>query len=629
MIKRFRLKPTSVAVAALTGAALAPQAEAVNLATDGIGEVAIAPYYTTRDGWQSLINVTNTQDRPVVVKIRFHEGRNSRDVFDINVALSGFDVFTGVIKQGESGPVFEVTDLKDDGSLDTCVIPHQKTFNLSPGGQLAFSGTDDRGNSNADGGPVDTDRLSEGYVEFIVLGNTQASSGIGSDIENHICTGTGGTSPGGSVQNAFATTDSDSDGDPNILETAQQFGEPINALKYNYRLLNPDRGVEVAGHAVTWANFYNPAGGPDDQTVADAGCTITRGEERDAASPTPGSGTDWDPNDGLGLSCPNLITAQVPFDFLEPTLNDAYPAVANWWDDSANVATTVTPGTTDAYRVVFSDENDGDALLSSHPRGVDALSLTIQRAAVINEWSSNSNLGVATNWVVTFPTKGFYVDQGDGRQFAVIDGDRDETVYCDIGNDGNCDDGDSGGVGGDGIADSQVQVPYPPFAKAFAQTIVNAPSSAKSCSKVQFDRFDRQENSISITGDVIPSPAPVLPTAELCFETNVLTFNGQSVLGSQYATDVDTTPLLPSQAGWLWLDLTTDDAANAAATVQLIDNNGATLTVDGGLEGYSGLPVIGFLVKQRTFGDVTKNFGSAIDHAYQRVKNELVINTMI
>ena len=34
-----------------------------------IGEVAIAPYYTTRDGWMTLINLTNTRPVPIVVKV--------------------------------------------------------------------------------------------------------------------------------------------------------------------------------------------------------------------------------------------------------------------------------------------------------------------------------------------------------------------------------------------------------------------------------------------------------------------------------------------------------------------------------------------------------------------------------
>jgi hypothetical protein len=100
-MKPLNLKRLSAACSAtLASAMLASGAGAVNLATDGIGEVAIAPYYTVRDGWQTTMNVINTQDRPIVVKVRVHEGQNSRDVLDFNVALSAYDVFTGVIRGG-------------------------------------------------------------------------------------------------------------------------------------------------------------------------------------------------------------------------------------------------------------------------------------------------------------------------------------------------------------------------------------------------------------------------------------------------------------------------------------------------------------------------------------------------
>jgi hypothetical protein len=302
----------------------------------------------------------------------------------------------------------------------------------------------------------------------------------------------------------------------------------------------------------------------------------------------------------------NLITAQIPYPFLEPSLNDAYPVVGNWWDDGLNDVVSVVPGLVDTYRSV----NPGGVLANVTPdiRGVDAVSATIQRASAVNEWSNESALGVATDWVITFPTKGFYVDQGDGRQFSVISGDRDEAVYENY-------------AAGTPPVLTQWQVPYPPFAQAFKQQIPDDVTSAKSCNKAKFDRMDREENSISISGAVIPSPAPVLPTENLCYETNVVTFNGESVLGSTTAVDIDTTPLLPAQAGWMQLQLYTDDAANPAATVDLTDNASTPniQSVAGGLEGWSGLPVIGYMVKQRTFaGNVSKNFASSIDHGYTR-----------
>ncbi|MGH8557137.1 MAG: hypothetical protein ACRESZ_06675 [Methylococcales bacterium] len=640
-MKSFSMKYSGLAfAAAITGAMLAPAAEAVNLATDGIGEVAIMPYYTVRNGWVSLINITNTAGEAVVVKVRFHESRNSRDVLDINVALSPFDVFTAVLKESKnnSGPVLKVTDFVPgpDKVLDTCVIPHQKSFKMAPAGQLAYSGTND------DDGPQDADRLREGYIEFVSMGHTVSIPGAGLDvpagetlignaIENHWCTPalTPPTAPADtvSVTTAFEKL---SASNTVILNTARQFGEPINSLKINYRLINPVRGLEIGGSAVTWANFFNPGargtGGPglgvppSTINVADhlspptdnTTCTITRGDER-----PPTSRSDWDPRGGPGsglptdISCMNLITAQNQFDNLEPSLNDAYPVRGNWWDDTLNQVVNVFPSTFDTYRIV------GPNALPGY-RGVDALSATIQRASIINEWSLVSSLGVSTDWVVTLPTKGFYVDQSPGslRQYAaIVSGARDEAEYCiqSAAVDGIC------GATETGNSD----VPYPPFAEAFHQAgAAGDRFSAKSCNEVRFARYDRAENTLNQGDQVVPSPAPMLPVEHLCYEANVVTFSTTPSFtsGPLDATDrdpgendsqiLDVSGLLPAEEGWVTLVL--DESSSADPT-----------TADGGLEGWSGLPAIGYTVKQRIFPQgVDKNTSSIVDHGYKRCRNQ-------
>jgi len=48
----------------------------------------------------TLINLTNTRPYPIVVKVRIHEGHNTRDVLDFNVALSSNDMWTAALKGG-------------------------------------------------------------------------------------------------------------------------------------------------------------------------------------------------------------------------------------------------------------------------------------------------------------------------------------------------------------------------------------------------------------------------------------------------------------------------------------------------------------------------------------------------
>lgn len=343
-MKMFR---GAAVAAAIAGSMAAYNAQAVNLATDGIGDVAIAPFYTVRDGWSTLINLTNTQNAPVAVKVRFHEAHNSRDVLDFMVLLSAYDVFTGIVTEDANGnPVFRSTDTANNAGDRTCTIP--TAINIADGnGNLPNVGMSPAGyrNSNADNdrGDQTNDRLREGYIEFIVMGyaeqnlsavSPQAQSAaagnglvtidpgagpqdvldVGFAIENHNCDA--------ALERAF-TRENGAGGDPEILWTARQFGESINALKFNFRLINVDRGVEAGNSATTWANFYNPAMGPDAAIApaANLTCDVWRGAERGNTDVTVGDvrgDNDWDPAGGAGSydgaaavqSCQNLIAGE-------------------------------------------------------------------------------------------------------------------------------------------------------------------------------------------------------------------------------------------------------------------------------------------------------------------------------
>ncbi|MEQ9736659.1 MAG: hypothetical protein RLN67_05475, partial [Algiphilus sp.] len=81
------------------------------------GTAVVVPYYTVREGWQTLINVTNTSPNALIVKFRMHEARNARDVMHFSIALAPFDVWTAWIQAGNGDRPFLRTD---DSS---CTIP--------------------------------------------------------------------------------------------------------------------------------------------------------------------------------------------------------------------------------------------------------------------------------------------------------------------------------------------------------------------------------------------------------------------------------------------------------------------------------------------------------------------------
>lgn len=150
-------------------AGLASVANAVNLNPDGLGEVLIYPYYTVNNNLNTLVSVVNTTDVGKAVKVRFLEGRNSREVLDFNLYLSPFDVWTAA--------VFGLTDtgagnlLTDDNSCTVPAIKGNTGLPALPDGRryVPFVNFQYTG-ANDESGPNTLDRTREGHFEMIEMG---------------------------------------------------------------------------------------------------------------------------------------------------------------------------------------------------------------------------------------------------------------------------------------------------------------------------------------------------------------------------------------------------------------------------------------------------------------------------
>ena len=154
---------TTAVLAGLTGlAGMVSVSNAVNVNPDGLGQVLLYPYYTTRGGNDTLISVVNTTSRGKAVKIRFLEALNSREVLDFNIYMSPYDVWTAVATniewEGEERPGIRTFDT-------TCTVPY--IFGNQGGNQpfldFEFTGEKD------DGGPQGLDRTASGYIEIIEM----------------------------------------------------------------------------------------------------------------------------------------------------------------------------------------------------------------------------------------------------------------------------------------------------------------------------------------------------------------------------------------------------------------------------------------------------------------------------
>src|SRR6185436_7239610 len=117
----FKKKSLYLAVAGVSALG-AGSASAVTLNADGLGNVLLYPYYTVREtsagnAYNSLLSVVNTTASAKAVKVRFLEGKNSREVLDFNLYLSHNDVWTAAILPSSTGGALV-------GTLDkSCTLP--------------------------------------------------------------------------------------------------------------------------------------------------------------------------------------------------------------------------------------------------------------------------------------------------------------------------------------------------------------------------------------------------------------------------------------------------------------------------------------------------------------------------
>ena len=486
MKKNLRKSSIALAVAAagVGVVGLSTQALAVQIGTDGLGEALIYPYYTTNNGYLTLVDVINTSNKAVAFKIRLRDAKNSRDCRDFNVVLSPHDVWVASIEQGEDGLPRIWTP---DNSCTSPTLPNTarngRYVNLT---NADYSGTRSDSNDNS------IDRCREGYVEIIEMGTSPSGTYFSDALHN-----ASGVAPCSLIPADF------NNGATIAGPVKAEFSEPENVLKGNFSLIRTQTGQGFGGVPTTLANFYSPNLGVD------------------------------------GASANDLISTAGG---LAPSLGDSAPKES------------FIPDVQTGAGILFDTWTNANS-------GADPVSAVLQRSSVINEWTTNPGFGSNTDWVVTFPTKRFYVDP--------------DLV---------------GGVA-------------PPFTETF-----NARNTAESCVEIGLRSWNREE----LTEVQQNGFSPFVPgqANELCLEANVITFNrenGEGVLNSRYSQNINNAAAL-GLFGWTRLDL----AQSANAQIGLT-STGPTVTT------YRGLPVTGFAVVNRTTNAQSTNYGTLFDHAYERL----------
>lgn len=513
----FKKNSLHVAVLAGLGAlGAAGTAEAVHINPDGLGQVLIYPYYTARNApsgsaYNSLISVVNTQNNAKIVKVRFLEGKASREVLDFNLFLSPNDVWTGAIVATADGARIATND-------NSCVTPND-LFTRAPGVLEAFKNFQYTATPYSAAG-TSLDRTREGYVEILEMAVVTLAGVVGYMTHNSA----------GIPGNCAA------------LDPLDNFTGNTNTIRF------PNTGAAL--------------------TVPPTGGLAGR---MSIINPTTGANYSYD-----------------------ATALDQWTTTIQYSEAGNTAPDLGSPGVADAISNVFVN---GGVVRTQWAQSIDAVSATMMRDSVTNEFILDSATGSSTDWVVTFPTKRGYV----------------------------------------------TAVAVAPFSNGFTAT--------GACDPYAVAIFDREERGPTNPAPVIlPSPLPPVgsvPGSNLCWEANVLPFQAASLLGSTnanplvasiqaFASAANTTAgtrtsvasgTVQGANGWFFMSFNTRAVQRLRPAPGAVTFNGAVVA---GVNGASatpglfigdhyGLPVVGFGVHNYTRTGVVSNYGGVLNHKFTRL----------
>jgi hypothetical protein len=217
---------------------------------------------------------------------------------------------------------------------------------------------------------------------------------------------------------------------------------------------------------------------------------------------------------------------------------------------------------------------------------VDAVSAVYMSESILNEWTTETGLAAASEWVITFPTKRYYVN---------------------------------------GITNAAGNAAaLPPFTTPWSTT------RSEACEPLGFTLWNREEATEIGTcatrpGGCFSPPPAAQPPSSLCYESNIVSFGQTSaiggtggssesvILGSRLTRNLNTPAVLTggTSAGWMRLTMST--------------NGGSTVTrrQRKSLEGHTfvGLPAVGFWAVSIQNVQARPNkfvYGGAFDHKRTR-----------
>lgn len=223
---KMKKKILSVAVLAALGAG---SAQAVNMSTDGTGEVLVFPYFTVQGNEETLLSIVNTTNQGKAVKVRFREAYNTREVLDFHVYLSPYDVWVAKIQDSAGGGAEVFTPDNSCTTMDT---------NPQPFVDLLFN----------DGGPIGIERTREGYFTVIEMATITDMDLDNNGRQDYVHTAAGVPDNCGAIISAWV------DGSMAARATVRA---PEGGLFGTLGIINVQSGAQVTVPATVLENFMS------------------------------------------------------------------------------------------------------------------------------------------------------------------------------------------------------------------------------------------------------------------------------------------------------------------------------------------------------------------------------------
>lgn len=451
---------------------------------DGVGHILMVPYFTAQADNSTLINLVNTDTiNGKAVKVRFRGAGNSDDIYDFQVFMSPGDVWSASISKGADGRAkFTTTDA-------TCSKPSASVLNNTSFVTARLDPT-----LTADG---KANATREGYVEIFNMADIPKRDAASLEIAH-----------------------------PYQPATTNQAGPDVDADAVNdlYQAIKHVSSVApcsgAAWSALDTTNLANPAAAkaagllpPSTGLVGNwtiinvvsaaawSGAAVAVQSGANALTPVLGNVVYWPQTaDAVGATIDNYTA--------DPLLR----STAVYRNNGAYVA-DATPGVAAAYydlpdlSTSYSAFGAGNAL-------VQAANITnaIAATSATNEFLTNTAINASTDWVFSMPSRRY----STALDYAAIAAGDDGRRFSDL----------FGPLGVNTVA-----------AGTFTQAYFNAANTLVTsriiCVKnITIKVYDREENTLTGSTDVVVSPSTPADPLSFCGEDSVLSVNNGGIQAS-------------------------------------------------------------------------------------------------